>query len=98
MFDLDGDKFAEKTGWISGDDGILVVDRNNNGKIDDISEIFGNKDKTNGFETLREFDSNHDGVVDANDTQFDQLKVWQDKKCGVWDSEFGTRSLWRMWN
>ncbi len=78
-FDLDGDKFAEKTGWISKDDEILAIDRNNNGRIDDISEIFGNKDKANGFETLREFDSNKDGVVNANDTLFNQLKIWQDK-------------------
>jgi len=79
MFDLDGDKFAEKTGWISKDDGLLAIDRNNNSRIDDISELFGNKDKANGFETLHEFDSNKDGVVNANDTLFSQLKVWQDK-------------------
>ena len=30
MFDLDGDGFREKTGWISKDDGILVIDRNYN--------------------------------------------------------------------
>jgi len=93
MFDLDGDKFAEKTGWISGDDGILAVDRNNNGKIDDISEVFGNQNKANGFETLREFDTNNDGVINANDTQFDQLKVWQDKNSNGWVDEGELKSL-----
>ncbi|TDQ52352.1 M48 family metallopeptidase [Phaeovulum veldkampii] len=40
-FDLDGDGFAEQTGWVKPDDGLLAVDRNGNGSIDDISELFG---------------------------------------------------------
>ncbi|MGX0905439.1 hypothetical protein ACSSV8_004039 [Roseovarius sp. MBR-79] len=30
-FDLDGDFFAERTGWLDGDDGFLALDRNGNG-------------------------------------------------------------------
>ena len=34
--------FAEKTGWVDRDDGLLVVDWNNNDLIDNGSELFGN--------------------------------------------------------
>ena len=27
-FDVDGDLFAERTGWLKGDDGFLVLDSN----------------------------------------------------------------------
>ena len=42
VFDLDGDGFAEQTGWVRPDDGLLVFDQNANGHIDDIGELFGN--------------------------------------------------------
>ena len=76
-FDNDNDGFKEKTGWLKGDDGLLVIDKNNNGKIDNQSELFGS-DTTKGFEDLRVYDTNNDGVIDANDAQFNDLKVWQD--------------------
>ncbi|MBI5141473.1 MAG: hypothetical protein HZA20_04670 [Nitrospirae bacterium] len=57
MFDLDGDDFAERTGWIGKDDGLLAMDINNNGKIDDITELFGNKTE-NGFDALKKLDGN----------------------------------------
>lgn len=76
-FDLNGDFFAEKTGWIHGDDGFLVVDLNSNGKIDDISEMFGNAG-TSGLSALAAYDSDLDGDVDSNDADFGDLRVWRD--------------------
>src|SRR5690606_10925472 len=32
-FDMEGDGFAERTAWVGEDDGILFVDRNNDGVI-----------------------------------------------------------------
>ena len=32
----------------------------------------------NGFEALATLDSNNDGIIDASDTQFSTLRVWQD--------------------
>ena len=85
-FDHDGDRFAEKTGWVSAEDAFLVWDRNKNGLIDDGSELFGNnytlKDGSkaaNGFEALKEFDSNGDGIVDARDDRWGELQLWQDR-------------------
>src|SRR6266568_3510473 len=84
-FDLDGNRFAEQTGWVSKDDGLLVWDRNGNGEIDDGSELFGNytqlgsgSNAANGFAALADLDSNHDGRVDASDAAFADLRVWKD--------------------
>jgi hypothetical protein len=41
FFDMDGDGFAERTSWVEADDGLLVLDRDGNGKIDDVTELFG---------------------------------------------------------
>ncbi|WP_193221960.1 hypothetical protein [Amylibacter sp. SFDW26] len=51
MIDLDGDGFAENTAWVAPDDGLLAVDANGNGTIDDISEVFGSETET-GYERL----------------------------------------------
>lgn len=84
-FDHDANGFAEKTGWINAEDGFLARDLNKNGVIDDGSELFGNytvlKDGTlaaNGFEALKDLDSNNDGVFDVNDEAFHDVVVWRD--------------------
>ncbi len=40
-FDIDGDFFAERTGWLSADDGFLALDKDGDGRIEDVSELFG---------------------------------------------------------
>ena len=87
LFDLDADGFAQRTGWVKPDDALLVIDRNGNGRIDDITELFGDGD-TDGFTELRELDSNNDGVINAQDTEFANLRVWQDRdQDGVSDAD-----------
>ncbi len=76
-FDLDGDGFAEPAGWVSPDDGFLARDLNSNGTIDDVSELFGNQ-TVDGFTELATLDSNSDGVIDSNDTDFGTLRIWRD--------------------
>lgn len=46
-FDHKGDGFAEQTGWVGKDDGLLVMDRNGNGRIEAGSELFGDSTPTN---------------------------------------------------
>jgi hypothetical protein len=78
-FDMNAWGVANKTGWVSPTDGLLVSDFNNNGQIDDIDELFGNKSYKNGFEQLQaQFDSNNDGTIDNNDEKFSELQIWID--------------------
>ncbi|WP_302478205.1 BapA/Bap/LapF family prefix-like domain-containing protein, partial [Ruegeria arenilitoris] len=88
FFDLNVDGFAERTGWVQSDDGLLALDINGNGEIDDNSELFGNATGfDNGFLQLAELDSNDDGVIDGNDTGFAELQIWRDfDQDGVSDS------------
>jgi serine-aspartate repeat-containing protein C/D/E len=74
------------TGWISSADGLLAIDTNGNGKIDNRSELFGGG-VGEGFAKLGSFDSNGDGFVTAADADFGKLKVWQDKNSnGITDN------------
>lgn len=88
-WDIDLDGMREASGWISAGSGLLAIDLNNNGKIDDHSELFGNQNggAANGFQALAAYDSNNDGVIDANDDQFGDLRVWMDANSdGLTDS------------
>ena len=76
-FDLRGNGQAVLTGWVEPGDGLLAIDLNENGRIDNISELFGNQ-TTDGFTILAAYDSNGDKVIDANDAVFDSLRVWTD--------------------
>jgi len=84
-FDHDANGFAEKTGWVASDDGLLVWDRNGDGIINNGKELFGDQTilksgtkAANGFQALADLDDNKDGKIDANDSAFGQLKVWRD--------------------
>jgi len=85
FFDHAADGFAERTGWVAPGDGLLVWDRNANGAIDTGHELFGSETllpnglkAVNGFEALKAHDANGDGVIDANDPVFAELRVWVD--------------------
>ena len=90
-FDLDNNGFKEATSWIDNNDAFIAIDKNNNGTIDNGSELFGNKsisnnayaytnpNAKNGFESLKELDSNNDGIIDEKDKEFTNLLLWQDK-------------------
>ncbi|MCR9214040.1 MAG: putative Ig domain-containing protein, partial [Proteobacteria bacterium] len=41
FFDIDEDEGRERTAWVSADDGILALDRNGDGVINDAGELFG---------------------------------------------------------
>ena len=85
-FDFDKNGFAEKIGWVSAEDGLLVRDLDKNGKIDSGRELMGDLTElsddllaANGFEALSYFDANADGVIDAKDDIYNELQIWQDK-------------------
>ena len=84
-FDHNNDGIATATGWAAVGNGLLVLDRNGNGKIDGGRELFGDNTTlsngataAHGYAALADFDSNGDHVIDALDSIFSQLQVWQD--------------------
>ncbi|WP_236250085.1 calcium-binding protein [Pseudomonas cichorii] len=110
LFDADNDGGSlEETGWVSPEDGIVVVDSNANGKIDNISETLseyfggvagkdgnaGEKRFSNGFTALASLDSNADGVFDNRDDAWSSVKVWVDANHDgkSWDDANGNGSV-----
>lgn len=77
-FDIDGDGVKDKTAWVSGGDAFLAIDSNGNGQIDGVQELFGGLDRGMGYAKLAQFDGNTDGVVDAHDSGYALLQIWQD--------------------
>jgi hypothetical protein len=70
LFDHDGDGVMTGTGWVSPDDGFLVLDRNSNGTIDNGAELFGDATPlyaggtaADGFAALRQVDRKNTVIV-----------------------------------
>ena len=78
-FDINGDGKSERTAFVQGDDAFLVYDRNGNGRIDGGRELFGDQNGArNGFEELRRYDDNADGIIDKKDSIFQSLRLLND--------------------
>lgn len=78
-FDIDNDGKPERTGFVTGADALLALDKNGNRQIDGVRELFGDKTGAkNGFEDLARYDSNGDGVIDRNDPIYSKLLLFQD--------------------
>ena len=84
-FDLLGTGQVNKVGWVAGGDGLLVMDRNHDGIINNGSELFGmgtilanGKRAHDGYAALAEQDTNHDGKINSHDAHWKELKVWVD--------------------
>lgn len=75
-FDLTGDGRPESISAPKGDDALLALDRNGNGRIDSGKELFGDQHgASNGFAELSKYDDNRDGRIDQQDSVFEQLSL-----------------------
>ena len=81
-FDIDADGTPDQIGWIGPEDGLLAMDLDGSGAIEDgselFSEVFNGGSYADSLEALASLDDNNDGVIDARDTAFDRIVVWQD--------------------
>ncbi len=64
--------------WLDKNDGWLARDINNNGKIDNATELFGETGGTSAYAKLAALDSNKDGKLTSVDTAYSTLRIWQD--------------------
>lgn len=79
-FDLNADGKKEKISFPVGS-GFLALDRNNDGKINNGSELFG-PGSGDGFADLSKFDSDGNNWIDENDAVYQQLRIWSKDASG----------------
>ncbi|TPN38896.1 hypothetical protein FJ979_11425, partial [Mesorhizobium sp. B1-1-6] len=82
QFDINGDGAKDQIAWNTSNDGMLAMDLNHDGKIDDGKELFtpsfGGGNFASGAAALASLDGNHDGLIDHNDAAFSSLLIWKD--------------------
>ncbi|WP_408595623.1 tandem-95 repeat protein [Limnohabitans sp.] len=79
--DVNGDGWQERMGWVSSDDGFLALDRNGDGVIDGMKDISFSHDLPGAhtdLDGLRSHDTNGDGLISCNDTEWAKFGIWQD--------------------
>ena len=78
-YDMAGDGLQHRTAWVGKGDGVLAIDADGDGKIDQRREIiFTDWDPGAGsdMKALRSvFDTNHNGRLDAGDARFADFRV-----------------------
>lgn len=75
LFDLDSDGKKEEVSFTGKGSGFLAYDKNDDGVINDGSELFGTK-SGDGFSDLAKYDKDGNGWIDESDEIFNKLKIW----------------------
>ncbi|MGZ4990660.1 MAG: hypothetical protein ACXV8S_07835, partial [Methylobacter sp.] len=85
QFDLNATGQKINTGWVGQGNGLLVLDINHDGVVNNGTELFGSatvlddgQKAANGYDALTALDTNGDGVISNADNRFADLKVWID--------------------
>jgi len=75
FFDLNSDGIKDEISKLSGKSGYLAYDKNEDGNINDGSELFGTK-SGDGFYDLEKYDKDQNGWIDEQDAIFEKLQIW----------------------
>jgi hypothetical protein len=75
QFDLDMDGEEESISFLEQGSGFLVLDKNQNNKVDDGGELFG-PETGSGFLELQAYDNDNNRWIDENDAVFFNLNLW----------------------
>ena len=81
-FDADSDGYKERSAWAGADDGLLVIDLNDDGQVTQSKEIAFSEwtaEQDTDLQALAKvFDSNGDGTFDSRDAHFSEFRIWKD--------------------
>jgi hypothetical protein len=80
-FDIDCDGSADQISHLCEGSGFLSLDLNNDGIINNGSELFGPQ-SGDGFSDLSNYDIDNNGWIDENDDVFDKLRIWSKDENG----------------
>ncbi len=75
FFDIDADGKKDEIHELASGSGYLALDKNNDGMINDGSELFGPQ-SGDGFGDLAQYDEDGNGWIDENDSVWNKLKIW----------------------
>ncbi len=74
-FDIDNDGTVNQISFLKPGSGFLALDRNEDGRINDGSILFG-PESGNGFHDLAAYDSDGNNWIDENDSIYNKLRIW----------------------
>ena len=74
-FDIDSDGHPDQISFVDPGSGFLALDKNNDGTINDGSELFGTA-SGDGFADLATYDEDGNNWIDENDSIFKNLRIW----------------------
>jgi len=75
-FDLDLDGSSDQISFVSSGSGLLTLDQNGDGTVNDGSELFGAR-TGNGFNELAAYDDDGNGWIDEGDSVYNGLRIWE---------------------
>lgn len=74
-FDIDVDGSEDQISFVGPNSGFLALDKNQDGNINNGSELFGAL-SGNGFADLSEYDDDGNNFIDENDSIYNNLRIW----------------------
>ena len=75
-FDIDANGTPEQIAALRPGSGYLAMDKNQDGVINNGSELFG-PNSGNGFAELAKYDSDNNSFIDEADPIYNSLRIWQ---------------------
>ncbi|WNB73902.1 hypothetical protein [Methylomonas koyamae] len=75
-FDIDADGRLEQIAGLKSGSGMLALDKNGDGVVNDGSELFGPA-SGKGFAELAAYDEDGNQFIDAGDPIYQRLRIWQ---------------------
>jgi hypothetical protein len=80
-FDIDADGSQDQISFVAPGSGFLALDANNDGTVNNGSELFGAQ-SGNGFSELAAYDTDNNGWIDEQDAVYSHLRIWAKTAAG----------------